>query len=548
MIWIKKYGFPGLLILILVGLLVFSFYYLKPLNLEINTIIGLLFSVPITLLWLEYNTPVLQIKKDSYETVECGEPVRTTADLSPSLPYECIRIPVENNGRSAAIGCKCYIIFNGRKERISWTVPIEDENRAFQIINVNDIEYLDFCAFKKNTNDKIYTCTEGGWPHPRPPVNGQNFNLKLLITSENAKSVSANIEIDNSISPRKINITPLIFFLDDVTSRLEKVKKRIVDNWALISKIFQDQIGKIKKFILDKLHCYPIPIGIIFTLFLFFILAQNYSGLHDYIIVIEVFGVLAFFWILILFFMTVSTTFFAIMLIPAIYKSTCRLGMYHILIQNDPCKFPSKKLKAVLKENFFIGIFLFVALIYIFNSVPSSFFANESCGAINTTLNQSLPIASQNSFPQPIPDAAFTLTLIIIPTFLLSLRLFANPTDDWITRIINCQNLTNDEKRKKIRFFKEQVISFFYSFIVGTLILVYLSICFTTVMIKINNVNDYYRVICPFIPKMDQYSIIFFSVLEIIIVVIITMLGEWYLKNNPPIDRLENQIPPRDQI
>jgi len=287
----------------------------------------------------------------------------------------------------------------------------------------------------------------------------------------------------------------------------------------------------------------------ILTLIILFLLNQNIPLFHEILLILGIFGSLALVWLLILLFITIVTTFFAIMVLPIIYKSTCRLGMYHTLPSRSVCENNSKKLNAVLKENIIVGLFLFFTLIYIFNSVPSSFFENDNCGAVNITLNQSPSTMPQGSIPQPVPNAAFSSTLILIPTFLLSLRLLANPTDDWITRILNCQNLSIEEIREKVRVFKDQVTSFFYSFIIGTLILVYLSLCFTTVMIKINNVNDYYKVICPFIPKMDIYSLIFFSILEIFIVILTCMVGEWYLKNSPPIDQIPlSQILPIDEI
>jgi hypothetical protein len=152
----------------------------------------------------------------------------------------------------------------------------------------------------------------------------------------------------------------------------------------------------------------------------------------------------------------------------------------------------------------------------------------------------------QGSIPLPVQNAAFSSTLILIPTFLLSLRLMANPTYDWITSVIKFQNRSYTEIRDKVRYFKDQVTSFFYSFIIGTLILVYLSLCFTAIMLKINNVNDYYRLFCPFAPKMDFYSLIFFAILEIIIIIMTSMLGEWYLKNSPPFDQLPVDL--MDQI
>jgi len=226
--WIKKYGFAFILIFVLIGALSYSFIYLNQ-NLLINTIVCLLFSVPISLFWLEYNTPVLQIKTE-VEKVKCGKPVKTLVDPSPPLPYECIRIAVKNMGRSAATGCKCYIITLTGKERIPWTVPNENGNRAIQTINVNDFEWLNSFAFKSGENDSIYTFTET--EAKRPPTYGPIINLKLLVTSNNAKSVKAYIKIDVN-NREKIVVEPVIFFLDERASLKEKIKKYLLSLFGI---------------------------------------------------------------------------------------------------------------------------------------------------------------------------------------------------------------------------------------------------------------------------------------------------------------------------
>jgi hypothetical protein len=175
--------------------LIISYYILKRLNPVITTMIGLLFSVPVSLFWLEYKIPILQIKKET-ETRYARFP--STRELS------VIRIAIENRGRSAAKGCKGYIVTDGSKERIGWMVPAERPNST---INVEDNERLDFCGFLYSPLDdeersKIYFSTEEGWDSPR--ITGALNRCKLLVTSENADPVEATIKID--IYQKKIEI------------------------------------------------------------------------------------------------------------------------------------------------------------------------------------------------------------------------------------------------------------------------------------------------------------------------------------------------------
>lgn len=269
----------------------------------------------------------------------------------------------------------------------------------------------------------------------------------------------------------------------------------------------------------------------------------DYSSLlkvaSDTLVLEVVFGILAFFWTYIVIIITLSTTFFVILWVPRVYRSTCKLGIYHRLIErrgncenaSQSGEYDIQKIWEVLKANFVVGLTLFVVLIYILNTVPSAFFINENCCALNATINQSQSTSPHIPLNRPISDIAFSTTLILIPTFLLTLRLLANPTHDWINFIINCRNHSTEEIENKIRNFKDQVTSFYYSFIMGTMILVYLAILFTA---GYNNSVDY-RLISPFMPKMDIYSIFFFLFLEIVIILTTTLIGEWYLKIRPPI-------------
>src|SRR5208283_3464793 len=250
----------------------------------------------------------------------------------------------------------------------------------------------------------------------------------------------------------------------------------------------------------------------IISLILIFILSQKIPILHDFLIVLYDFGVLSVFWISIVLIFTLATGISVVFYLPKMYTITCRLGDYHELIE-------SRKLKEIFWANFIVGVSLFLVLIYIFNSVPTSFFDN----LVNKTSisNTSTPQTAASYLPSNI---AFTSALILVPTFLLSLRLLANPTRDWVKIIINGQNLSEDEIKKRVRSFKDQVTSFYYSFIAGTLLLFFLTLFLTAYIVGSVDL----RVLTPFLPKMDFPSVIFFIVLEFVIVTITTLLGEWY--------------------
>lgn len=267
-------------------------------------------------------------------------------------------------------------------------------------------------------------------------------------------------------------------------------------------------------------------------------LSENVPIIHDFLTIIIAFGILAIFWLILLLFFTIATAFAALLWLPQIFKNVYNLGIYHPLVEKNITnktsprfgEYDSEKLWKVLKANLVVGFSLFLVLMYIFNSFPTSFF-NENL-VTNQTTNQSRSSMDENPSNVKLSNGAFALTLLFVPTFLMSLRLFANPTQHWIKIIIMTENRSTDEIIRKIRYFKDQVISYYYSFIVGTVILFYFLI---SLVLYVNGGKVNFDLITPFIPKMDLFSIIFFVVLEIVAMIIITVLGEWYLKISPPV-------------
>lgn len=265
-------------------------------------------------------------------------------------------------------------------------------------------------------------------------------------------------------------------------------------------------------------------------------ISQNIPILKELLAVIMLLGILAGVWLGIVLLFTFATVFTAILWLPQIFKSVFNLGIYHPLVEK-PAKFvcfgeyDTEKFWKVLKANIVVGASLLIVLIYIFNSIPTSFFDIGNCAA-NTTVNQTFVGKDQSNIK--LSNGAFALAMIFIPSFLLSLRLFANPTKDWIKGIIQTENRSTEEIKKKIRYFKDQVISYYYSFIVSTIILLYLSML---LVLYVNGGNITSCLFNPFMPKMDTISIIFFLIIEFVAVIFTTLIGEWYLKISPPIDQ-----------
>lgn len=206
----------------------------KELNVIVTTIIVLVFSVPVSFFWLEYNIPVLRIQGKS-EPVECGKLVRKMGDSSDYYPYLAEKIIIENNGRTAATGCKGYVANNDdaneKKVRICWTIESERPNAT---INAKDNESLDFCAFKKdengkNANGKIYFPTEMRWPPSRPPISGpDSIKCKVLVTSQNAEPVEANVIVH--VNQMKIDIenkeNDVKIIFENLKNRLKFLRRR----------------------------------------------------------------------------------------------------------------------------------------------------------------------------------------------------------------------------------------------------------------------------------------------------------------------------------
>jgi hypothetical protein len=129
-------------------------------------------------------------------------------------------------------------------------------------------------------------------------------------------------------------------------------------------------------------------------------------------------------------------------------------------------------------------------------------------------------------------DVAFNLTLYVIPAFLLSLRLLANPRRD--SKLFIFTNISKDKEINRIRYFKDQVISLYFGFIATTIAIFYFAICFTAMKYSPIGVL---MVLLSFTPDYTYYAVVFFIIVEIFSILIITIACEKYLEYFEPIDK-----------
>ena len=268
----------------------------------------------------------------------------------------------------------------------------------------------------------------------------------------------------------------------------------------------------------------------------------NESLLNAISILIQLIGVVM---LLILVF-SIFTAFLFFQYSPQIFKSISKIRLYHKLIptkdiDQEKCEFGEpirEKIRIVFILNFWISVPLFLTLLFLFNTFTT-------------------PTLQPQNATSPL-DLPFLLALSIVPAFLLSLRILANPTrrgiftfdeafssnfSDLMSYLLNYSKygkttqvigemISVNERINRIRSFKEQVISFYFSFVGSALILLYLFI-----LLQIEKTKGTFDPLSTFFPMDPIISIlmIFAGVLSILIV---TIIGELYLKWAEPIDQI----------
>ena len=262
--------------------------------------------------------------------------------------------------------------------------------------------------------------------------------------------------------------------------------------------------------------------------------------------------------------LAIFVTFLAIQYPPLFFDSISKIGIYHKLIRKgdtnyEKCQFGetrSEKVLIVFWHNFWIALPLFLTLLFLFNTFTSSPIPSMSI-ELNNSLNLTNPPSQNPSSGNPI-DIPYFLSLSLVPAFLLSLRILANPTRKgvitfevgrfsefssslvFVIDLIRKRKIPEelattsyDEVKKKVRGYKEQVISFYFSFVGSSLILFFLF-----VFLQIEKTKGTYDLISAFSPMMNPVATVLLFVAEILAIFFVTLFGEMYLEWAEPIDQI----------
>jgi hypothetical protein len=249
---------------------------------------------------------------------------------------------------------------------------------------------------------------------------------------------------------------------------------------------------------------------------------------------------------LVILFFTVITAFLFIQYFPSIFKSISRISLYHKLIRKEDINQEKsefgerlrEKIRIVFILNFWISVPLFLTLLFLLNTFTT-------------------PSLQTQGVTSPL-DLPFILALSIVPAFLLSLRILANPTrrgiftfdetsgsnfSDLMSHLLRyikygkttqftVEMISDAERINRIRSYKEQVTSFYFSFVGSTLILLYLFI-----LLQIEKTKGTFDPFSTFFP-MDPIISILMICAEILSILIVTIFGELYLQYADPIDQI----------
>jgi hypothetical protein len=159
-------------------------------------------------------------------------------------------------------------------------------------------------------------------------------------------------------------------------------------------------------------------------------------GIADLFLDLSILSALCVLLFYIMIFIIIFTMITVFIWLPAIFYAVDSLGQYPPLLEKKRSSkstqkgdtFMEKYIKVIF-ANIIIGISLFITLIFTFNTLPQIFV--EKPAYQNLSIN--IPYTN---FIYPIPmtpsilsstDIAFFLTLIVIPIFLHTLRVLANP-------------------------------------------------------------------------------------------------------------------------
>ncbi len=251
---------------------------------------------------------------------------------------------------------------------------------------------------------------------------------------------------------------------------------------------------------------------------------------------------------ILLLFITVVVTFTLIIWIPRLFNTVNNLADYQPLIQNrssldgdclyynfnQSCTFGEnfeQKVNNTFFANLGIAFSLYLTLTYIIYAVPTSLYDFSAISSVKILFwDYTVPTYLSNISTSGI---AFSVTFFMIPPILLSYRILANPTRLWFHKN---NNAVGEIEHNQIKFFKDQVISFYFSFIASTVIVFYISILYLAT--KFGNSVDI-RLILPFSTTMDLLTYVLMFLLEIVAIYTISYFEEKYFEKFKPIDQAE---------
>jgi hypothetical protein len=214
---------------------------------------------------------------------------------------------------------------------------------------------------------------------------------------------------------------------------------------------------------------------------------------------------------------TFAIVVFSIFSLLAISQAISHIGIYHKLknsVTGIGETFWTKVCK-VFKWNFLLTIFIFFTIINIIQ--PS------------TDSVQKFP-----SFTQI--DVAFLCATMIIPGYLLSLRLLANP-GDWIINLPFKGRFTQSETfTESVKIFKERILSFYFSLIGVVFMYILIKFLYEGV-ISVSNTDVFSsNFIADYIPHLPILIIALIPYL--IALALTTIVGELILKYAEPIEQI----------
>jgi len=201
-----------------------------------------------------------------------------------------------------------------------------------------------------------------------------------------------------------------------------------------------------------------------------------------------------------------------------ISKSISQLGIYHTLKNSDNIRgedFSVKVIKVFI-WNCILTVFVFISIIDVIK--PTS------------EIIQKIPALTQH-------DIAFFSAIFIIPGYLLSLRLLANPGKWFIDHPLNGLFTQPDAEKESVKIFKERILSFYFSLTVIVFIYIVIKYFFEG-LVHLEDPNQFAgQFLSAYIPQLPIFIL---SILPYLVALALTtLIGEIVLRVTEPIDQIK---------